>query len=121
MVNSHAGRFEPGWNESILAIARSKVSCTRSSARSPLPESEIANARRLGTDARMSSRRESVRGISPSPHFWECERPYLLLGGQAPAHQAFESGPRAGPAPPGVRHRRTWHAVGVRFATEFRH
>ena len=35
----------------------------------PLPLSEIANARRLGTDARMSSRSESVRGITPSRRF----------------------------------------------------
>src|SRR6476661_5556415 len=72
MVNSQAGRFEPGWNESILAMARSNVSCTRSSARSPLPLSEIANARRLGTDAKMSSRSESVRGILVPPLILDC-------------------------------------------------
>ncbi len=35
----------PGWNELILASARTSVSCTRSSARSTFPHSEIANAR----------------------------------------------------------------------------
>src|SRR5580704_13379069 len=36
--------------------ARSKVSCTKSSARSMLPQSEMANARRLGTVASTWSR-----------------------------------------------------------------
>src|ERR1700689_3703259 len=49
MVNSHAGMLVPGSNESMCANARSNVSCTKSSARSILPHSEIANARRLGT------------------------------------------------------------------------
>jgi hypothetical protein len=48
--------FVPGWNELMLAMARRSVSCTRSSARSTLPLSEIANARRLGTAANMASR-----------------------------------------------------------------
>ena len=51
MVNSQADMLVPGWNESMLAIARISVSCTRSSARSTLPDNEIANARRLGTAA----------------------------------------------------------------------
>ena len=55
MVNSHAGMLVPGWNEWIFASARSIVSCTRSSARSTLPDSEIANARRLGIAARIWS------------------------------------------------------------------
>ncbi len=51
-----ADRFVPGSNESIFVMARSKVSCTRSSARSTLRLSEIANARKLGTAASMASR-----------------------------------------------------------------
>ena len=47
---------DPGWNELMLAMARRSVSCTRSSARSTLPLSEIANARRLGMAANMASR-----------------------------------------------------------------
>jgi len=85
-----------GLDESILASARSRVSWTRSSARSPLPESEIANARRLGTEARMSSRSESVRGISPSHRFY---RPRFPLGGCPRANQASGSVPRTGPVP----------------------
>ena len=50
------GMLVPGWNELMLASARSSVSCTRSSARSTLPLSEMANARRLGTAARIASR-----------------------------------------------------------------
>src|SRR5215469_11718441 len=56
MVNSHADRLVPGSNESMLTSARSNVSCTRSSARSTLPDKEMANARRLGTAARTASR-----------------------------------------------------------------
>src|SRR5262245_45535237 len=67
MVNSQAGMLEPGSKESILARARSRVSCTRSSARSTLPESEIANARRLGTAARTASRTEGSRVMVPGP------------------------------------------------------
>src|SRR4051812_16663066 len=54
MVKSHADMFVPTWNELIFAMARSKVSCTRSSARSTLPLSDIANARKLGTAASMA-------------------------------------------------------------------
>src|SRR5437762_7079402 len=53
MVISQADMFVPGWNELMLAMARTSVSCTRSCARSTLPLSEIANARRLGTAASM--------------------------------------------------------------------
>src|ERR1700753_4505316 len=105
MVNSHAGRLEPGWNESILASARSRVSCTRSSARSPLPLSEIAKARRLGTDARMSSRSSFVRGITPSRHFF---RPLFPSWGSLQAHQAFESALRIDPVLLAVQHLTTW-------------
>jgi len=51
MVKSHAIMFVPGWNESMLAVARRSVSCTRPSARSALPLSDIANARKVGTAA----------------------------------------------------------------------
>jgi hypothetical protein len=53
---SQAHMFVPGWNELMLPMARRRVSCTRSSARSTLPQSEIANARKLGTAASMASR-----------------------------------------------------------------
>src|SRR5277367_2679916 len=56
MVKSHAGILVPGSKESIWASARNSVSCTRSSARSILPHSEMANARRLGTVASTWSR-----------------------------------------------------------------
>src|SRR5947209_17178478 len=56
MVISQADMCDPGWNELMLAMARRSVSCTRSSARSTLPLSEIANARKLGTAASMASR-----------------------------------------------------------------
>src|SRR6202022_2358332 len=39
----------------MLAIARSRVSCTRSSARSTLPHKEIAKARKLGTAESIAS------------------------------------------------------------------
>src|ERR1700676_4113219 len=101
----------------ILASARSSVSCTRSSARSPLPESEMAKARRLGTDAKMSSRRASVRGITPSRLF--LDRPLHPLGDRAWEHQASGSARRTGPAPPGARHRRTWPGGGGAVVGEF--
>src|SRR5262245_18766371 len=73
MVNSQADRLVPGSNESILASARSRVSCTRSSARSTLPHSDMANARRLGTTARMASRTDGSRvtcgSLSPRSRF----------------------------------------------------
>src|ERR1700722_10627505 len=56
MVNSHADMLEPGSKESRFAQARSSASCTRSSARSTLPHSEIANARSEGTAASITSR-----------------------------------------------------------------
>src|ERR687883_529244 len=56
IVNSHADMLVPRSKESMFASARSKVSCTRSSARSTLPLSEMANARRFGTAARTASR-----------------------------------------------------------------
>src|SRR5215831_5010394 len=48
--------FVPGSNELRFANARSSASCTRSSARSTFPHSEMANARKLGTAASMTSR-----------------------------------------------------------------
>src|SRR5690349_513554 len=58
--------FDPGWKESMFASARSIVSCTKSSARSTLPLSEMAKARKLGPVARLSSRCALVRGmVSP--------------------------------------------------------
>src|SRR5262245_51608143 len=56
IVNSHADILVPGSNEPRLANARSSASCTRSSARSTFPHSEMANARKLGTAASMTSR-----------------------------------------------------------------
>src|SRR5580693_2095035 len=53
----------PGSNESMLAMARSNVSCTRSSARSILPHSDIANARKLGTTPSIASRSDGARVI----------------------------------------------------------
>src|SRR5689334_16911085 len=47
----------------MLASARSNASCTRSSARSTLPHSEMANARRPGTAARISWRTDSSMRI----------------------------------------------------------
>src|SRR6476646_8577918 len=66
MVISQADMFVPGWNELMLAMARRSVSCTRSSARSTLPLSEIANARKLGTAASMTSRTDGCWGIARS-------------------------------------------------------
>src|SRR3984893_3942935 len=56
MVNSQADMLVPGSNESMLVSARNSVSCTRSSARSILPQSDMANARKPGTAASMVSR-----------------------------------------------------------------
>src|SRR4029079_5217934 len=53
----------PGWNEWMLARARSSASCTRSSARSTLPHNEMANARSPGTDPRISWRTDSSMRI----------------------------------------------------------
>src|SRR3984893_19228304 len=76
IVNTQAGMLVPGWNESICASARSKVSCTRSSARSILPQSEMAKARRLGTVARTWSR---IAGSS----FMLCPPSVLVLIAEA--------------------------------------
>src|SRR5215510_7738142 len=51
----------------MLAMARSNVSCTRSSARSTLPQSEMANARKLGTAASIASRTDGRIVISSIP------------------------------------------------------
>src|SRR5580700_2860700 len=55
MVKSQAAIFVPGVNEPILAMARITVSCTRSSARSAFPLNDIANARKFGMAASMTS------------------------------------------------------------------
>ena len=56
--------FQPGSNVSMFAIARRSVSCTRSSARSTLPLSEIAKARKLGTAESIASRTSGAKVIS---------------------------------------------------------
>jgi hypothetical protein len=56
MVKSHALRFVPRSKRSMAPQARMIVSCTRSSALSTFPHSEIANARRLGSAASIWSR-----------------------------------------------------------------
>src|SRR5215475_6517353 len=81
MVNSHADMFVPGWNESIFAMARSNVSCTRSSARSTLPQSEMANARKLGTAASIASRTDDRIVMISTPC---CRMPWLLRDDRPP-------------------------------------
>src|SRR4030095_3416079 len=66
MVKSQADMFVPSWNELTLARARRSVSCTRSSARSTLPLSEIANPRKFGTAASMASRTDGRSGLARS-------------------------------------------------------
>src|ERR1700720_1677092 len=56
IVNSQARRFVPSTKEPILLQAFTKVSWTRSSARSILPQRDTAKARRLG----MTDRRSAV-------------------------------------------------------------
>src|SRR5690606_39348652 len=51
MVNSQAFMLVPGWKLSCFAQARMTVSCTRSSARSGRPVSDIAKARSEGSAA----------------------------------------------------------------------
>src|SRR5579863_149075 len=51
MVKSQAGRFVPSTKESRLPQAFTRVSCTRSSARSGLPHRETAKARKFGMTA----------------------------------------------------------------------
>src|SRR3974390_1557641 len=48
MVDSHAAMLVPGLNESILAMARSSASWTRSSAASARRHNALANARNCG-------------------------------------------------------------------------
>src|SRR5665213_3636887 len=80
MVNSQADILVPGWKESILAIARNIVSCTRSSARSTFPHSEIAKARRLGTAARIELRTEA--GLDLAAEFGRLGVGFLVAGGR---------------------------------------
>src|SRR5713226_8972895 len=69
MVNSQADMLVPGSNELRLAQARNNVSCTRSSARSTFPHSEIANARRLGTARNIASLTDGLGAILTIPCF----------------------------------------------------
>src|SRR5690606_12137307 len=48
MVNTHAFRLVPGWNEDCLSHALTRDSWTRSSALSAFWDSDMAKARRLG-------------------------------------------------------------------------
>src|SRR6266699_5135208 len=76
MVVSHASIFVPCWNWAMLAQARSNVSCTRSSARSGLRQSEIANARRRGMAASMAARSEGSSSMIAVPYRGAlCRRP----------------------------------------------
>src|SRR4030081_1652196 len=61
MVHSHAYMFVPGWNNEMLAQARSSAPCTRSSAWSPFRQSEMAKARSLGIAASSGSRTDGSR------------------------------------------------------------
>src|SRR3981189_3870725 len=87
----------PGSKELRFAQARRRVSCTRSSARSTLPDSEIAKALRLGTAPSIASLTEGggfiltilYRPVHPRPH-----RP-----------RGDGSAQRNGPAPLGCRPR----------------
>src|SRR5215510_5310313 len=88
MVNSHADMCVPGWNESMFAMARSRVSCTRSSARSTLPQSEMANARKLGTAASIAPRTDD-RIVMISTLVVECLAPTRRLGSSS-----LEASPR---------------------------
>jgi hypothetical protein len=56
IVMSHPSILVPASKELMLAIARTKVSCTRSSARSGFRQSDIATARTVGMAASMTSR-----------------------------------------------------------------
>src|SRR5207245_1417018 len=55
IVKSHAGKLVPSTKEPRLLQALTSVSCTRSSARSGLPQRDTANARRLGMTAMRSA------------------------------------------------------------------
>ena len=84
-LESHAGRLVPGSNELIFANARSSVSWTRSSARSTFPDNEIANARKLGTFARMPARTEeslsALERLVLMAHFFSwTPRVWVLIG-----------------------------------------
>src|SRR5262245_11011806 len=106
IVNSQAAILVPGWNESILARARSTVSWTRSSARSTLPHSEMANARRFGIEPSTASRVEGSRVIRlPLSYSVLLRRPPPRHQAEAPCHsfpphRADEAARRTGPAPP---------------------
>src|SRR5258708_7400115 len=63
MVNSHADMLVPGSKESRFAHARNNASWTRSSARSTLPQSEMAKARSEGTAASITSRTGLLGGV----------------------------------------------------------
>src|SRR5579875_1413210 len=67
IVKSQARRFVPSTKDSILLHALTKVSCTRSSARSRLPHKDTAKARKFGTTARRSAVIWELTGCSPCP------------------------------------------------------
>lgn len=64
---SHAAILVPGRNLSRFASARTYVSCTRSFARSALPHSDRANARKAGAAANMELRGEEFVFIDRCP------------------------------------------------------
>src|SRR5262245_33663116 len=80
--------FVPGWNESMFAMARISVSCTKSSARSTLPQSEMANARKLGTAASIASRTDDRIVMISTPC---CRMPW------PPTRRLGSSSPEASP------------------------
>src|SRR4051812_11125479 len=85
MVNSHADMLVPGSKESRFAQARSSASCTRSSARSTLPQSEMAKARSEGTAASITSRTGLLGGAICPLIFFFSERTGV-------AHRLFSIG-----------------------------
>src|SRR5277367_1458233 len=89
MVNNHADMLVPGSKESRFAHARSNASCTRSSARSTLPQSERANARSEGTADSITSRTGRLGGgiRTPQLRFFGPYRPPRRLIG--PAREGF--------------------------------
>ena len=75
-MNSQAVMQVPGSNFSMLARARTMVSCTRSSARSGLWASDLANARKLGSAASIASR---TSGLMPLGAPFVARRPELAV------------------------------------------
>ena len=69
MRNIHASKRVPGSNRSALASARSQAACTRSSATSRAPHSDMANRRRFGRKATSWSSTLSVLSVMLLPGF----------------------------------------------------